>query len=103
VAYLHDASPFELTSSDAVLEFQKEFHYEKACEAAKQHPFEQVLNECLDMPRKLSFRLAERAPEPEPVEETAPIAADDEDDEDDVFAVAQQLFAGEVVSRSGSG
>jgi DNA polymerase-3 subunit gamma/tau len=103
VAYLHDASPFELTSSDAVLEFQKEFHYEKACEAAKQHPFEQVLNECLDMPRKLSFRLAERAPEPEPVEEVAPVAAEDDDDEDDVFAVAQQLFAGEVVSRSGSG
>jgi DNA polymerase-3 subunit gamma/tau len=102
VAYLHDATPYELTEKEAVLEFQKEFHYEKACEAAKQHPFEQVLNECLDLPRKLSFRLAERAPEPEPVAETAPLATD-EDDEDDVFAVAQQLFAGEVVSRSSSG
>jgi hypothetical protein len=103
VAYLHDASPVELTESDAVLEFQKEFHYEKACEAAGQHPFEQVLNECLDMPRKLKFRLAERLPEPEPEPvEAAPTSADDDDEEEDVFAVAQQLFAGEVVSRSGS-
>jgi DNA polymerase-3 subunit gamma/tau len=102
VAYLHDALPVELTNSDAILEFQKEFHFEKACEAAKEHPFEKVLNECLDVPRKLKFRLAERKPEPKPVAVVAE-NNDDDDEEDDVFAVAQQLFAGEVVGRSGSG
>jgi DNA polymerase-3 subunit gamma/tau len=104
VAYLHDALPYQLTSSDAILEFQKEFHFEKACEAAKEHPFEQVLNECFDVPRRLKFRLAERKPEPVKKEEAAPQNQDDDDEEEqDIFAVAQQLFAGEVVSRSGGG
>jgi DNA polymerase-3 subunit gamma/tau len=31
VAYLHDAMPVELNETVAVLEFQKQFHYEKAC------------------------------------------------------------------------
>lgn len=55
VAYLHDAVPVTLTEDEAVLEFKKKFHYEKACEAAKRLPFEQILNECLASPRRLQF------------------------------------------------
>lgn len=97
VAYLHDAYPYSLTATKATLEFQKEFHYAKACEEAKRHPFEQVLNECLDVPRQLEFRLAEPKPEPVKIEEPEPTHHDDDDDEDDILAMTQQLFAAEIV------
>ena len=96
VAYLHDAYPYSLSVSEATLEFQKEFHFEKACEEAKRSPFEQVLNECLDTPRKLTFRLAEK--KPEPVKEIVPEPEIDyDDDEPDIAALAQQLFAAEIM------
>jgi DNA polymerase III subunit gamma/tau len=102
VAYLHDASPVALDAKEAVLEFKKEFHYEKACEALKRLPFEQVLNECMATPHRLRLRLA---PPPKPVQ--SPIAetpaADDDDDEDDVLRLAQDMFGAEVVGRSGTG
>lgn len=100
VAYLHDAYPYALTPTTAVLEFQKEFHYAKACEEAKRHPFEQVLNECLDMPRRLEFRLAEPKPEPVKIEEPEPAAQHDEDEneeDEDIVAMTQQLFAAEII------
>lgn len=102
VAYLHDAYPYALTPTTAVLEFQKEFHYAKACEEAKRHPFEQVLNECLDMPRRLEFRLVEPKPEPVKIEEPEPAAQHDEDDDEneedeDIVAMTQQLFAAEII------
>lgn len=101
VAYLHDAYPHSFTDSEATLVFQKEFHYEKACEEAKRHPFEQVINECLDAPRQLKFRLAERQPEPEPEEEPPPVdeVDDDDDDETDIRSMTQQLFAAEIVQE----
>ena len=101
VAYLHDAYPYSFTPDEATLVFQKEFHYEKACEEAKRHPFEDIINECLDAPRKLKFRLAERQPEPEPSEE-APATdevEDDDDDETDIRSMTQQLFAAEIVQE----
>lgn len=98
VAYLHDAYPDSFTASEATLVFQKEFHYEKACEEAKRHPFEHVVNECLDAPRQLKFRLAERKPEPVKVEEPPPVETEnEEDDEPDIFSMTQQLFAAEIV------
>lgn len=59
VAYLHDARPSELTETDIVIEYSKEFHYEKAREAASHLPYEQVLNECLATPHRLVFRLSD--------------------------------------------
>jgi DNA polymerase-3 subunit gamma/tau len=106
VAYLHDASPVELDDKEAILEFKKEFHYEKACEAAKRLPFEQVLNECMAVPHRLRFRLAQPAPKAKPKEEAPPPPEDDDDDDDDnldVLTYAQQLFGAEVVGRSGEG
>jgi hypothetical protein len=102
-AYLHEAKPVAFTELDAVLEFNKEFHYEKACEAAKRLPFEDELNKVLAKPHRLKFRLAapkvKAAPEPEP----EVVHDDDDDDEDeDVFKVAKDLFAAQVVGRSGS-
>lgn len=101
VAYLHDAYPHSFTDAEATLVFQKEFHYEKACEEAKRHPFEQIINECLDAPRQLKFRLAERQPEPEPEEEAPPVdeVDDDDDDETDIRSMTQQLFAAEIVQE----
>ncbi len=98
VAYLHDAYPHSLSATDATLVFQKEFHFEKACDAAKSHPFEQVLNECLDAPRQLKFVLAERKPEPVKVAEPEPVETDD-DEEQDIFSMTQQLFAAEIVEQ----
>jgi DNA polymerase-3 subunit gamma/tau len=98
VAYLHDAYPHSLTAKEATLEFHKEFHFEKACEEAKRHPFEQVLNECLDAPRQLKFVLAERKPEPVKVAEPEPVETDDEE-EQDIFSMTQQLFAAEIVEQ----
>jgi len=102
VAYLHDAIPVELNDKAAILEFQKQFHYEKACEAAKNLPFENVINECMAAPHQLVFRLAEPkaapAPEPPPVEK-APVDDEDDEDEDDVFKMAQQMLGAEVVEE----
>jgi hypothetical protein len=101
VAYLHDASPVGLDDKEAVLEFKKEFHYEKACEALKRLPFEQVLNECMATPHRLRLQLA---PPPKTVQapvEEAP-QSDDDDDEDDVLRLAQDMFGAEVVGRSGA-
>ncbi len=102
VAYLHDALPVEFTDKEAILEFRKEFHYEKACEAARRLPFEQVLNECLATPHMLRFRLA--APKPKTVLEEAPLVEEnDDDEEEDILALAQDMFAAQVVGRSGQG
>jgi hypothetical protein len=105
VAYLHDALPVELTETDAVLQFKKEFHYEKAREAAKRLPFEQVLNECMAAPHLLKFRLAEPPKKQIVAKEAAPeiSAHDDEEIEDDVLKYAQNIFAAEIVGRSGEG
>ena len=110
VAYLHDALPVALDENDAVLEFKKEFHYAKACDAAKRLPFEQVLNECMAKPRRLVFRLAEPKPQAPVVEDTGPVVEEDDDfDADvsqtttDVHKYAQTVFAAEVVGRSGEG
>jgi DNA polymerase-3 subunit gamma/tau len=106
VAYLHDAHPVGLDDKEAILEFKKEFHYEKACEAAKRLPFEQVINECMAMPHRLRFRLAP-PPKAQPKAEEAPPPSDDDEDDDDfdrdVHLLAQQLFGAEVVGRSGEG
>lgn len=101
VAYLHDALPVGLTPEEAILEFQKEFHYAKACEAAGRLPFEQVLNECMDSPRRLKFKLA--APKEAPPPEPEPEPPNDDDDEEDVFKLAQSMFGAQVVGRSGGG
>jgi DNA polymerase-3 subunit gamma/tau len=105
VAYLHDAYPTDFTDKEAVLEFRKEFHFEKACEAAKRLPFEQVLNECLATPHLLRFRLAEAKPKaaPAPVADTALHDDEDEEDDADILGMAQSMFAAEVVGRSGGG
>lgn len=58
VAYLFDAMPVALTDDEAVLQYTKEFHYEKACDAARRLPFEQVVNECMSRPRRLVFQWA---------------------------------------------
>ncbi|MBV9468114.1 MAG: hypothetical protein JOZ57_02580, partial [Abitibacteriaceae bacterium] len=102
VAYLHDAWPVAMDDKEAVLEFKKEFHYAKACEAATRLPFEQVLNECMATPRRLRFQLAQAPvkPPPEPVKEEQPV---DDDLEEDVLTLAQDMFAAEVVGRSGEG
>lgn len=100
VAYLHDAMPVELNETAAVLEFQKQFHYEKACEAAKQLPFEKVINECMAAPHQLIFRLAE--PKAAPVPVAAPVQEapeEDDDEEEDVFKLAEQMLGAEVVEE----
>ena len=100
VAYLHDAMPVELNETVAVLEFQKQFHYEKACEAAKQLPFEKVINECMAAPHQLIFRLAE--PKAAPVPVAAPVQEmpeEDDDEEEDVFKLAEQMLGAEVVDE----
>lgn len=58
VAYLQDSAPVHMDDKKVILEFVKEFHYEKAKAAAARLPFEQVLNECLAKPHDLTFRLA---------------------------------------------
>ncbi|MBV9469677.1 MAG: hypothetical protein JOZ57_10590 [Abitibacteriaceae bacterium] len=58
VAYLHDAYPVAFNEEEVVLEFHKEFWLEKAVEASKRLPYEQVLNECLASPHRLRFQLA---------------------------------------------
>jgi len=102
VAYLHDAWPVSIDDNDAVLEFKKEFHYAKACDAAKRLPFEQVLNECMATPHRLKFQLAKPPSNPAPVRAPEPVRSD-EDEEDDVLKLAQDMFGAEVVGRSGGG
>jgi len=100
VAYLHDAMPVELNETAAILEFQKQFHYEKACEAAKQLPFEKVINECMAAPHQLIFQLAEPKAAPAPV--AAPVQEmpeEDDDEEEDVFKLAEQMLGAEVVEE----
>jgi len=100
VAYLHDAYPDSFNEAEYTLVFQKEFHYEKACEEAKRTPFEQVINECLDAPRLLKFRLAEQVPQPvqeEEPEQIEVVEEEEDDDEQDIFSMTQQLFAAEIV------
>ncbi len=98
VAYLHDAQPVAMDDKTATLEFQKEFHYEKAKEAAGRLPFEQVVNECMATPRSLKFRW--NPPGKAAVVEDVPPPPDDDDD-DDVVRLAQDMFGAEVVGRSG--
>lgn len=99
VAYLHDAMPVELNETAAVLEFQKQFHYEKACEAAKQLPFEKVINECMAAPHQLVFRLAEPKAAPVPVAAPVQEEVEDDDEEEDVFKLAEQMLGAEVVEE----
>lgn len=103
VAYLHDAWPVAMDDKDATLEFKKEFHFAKACEAATRLPFEQVLNECMATPRRLRFQLAKAPVKPPPAPEPEPAGGEDDEDEDNVLQLAQDLFAAEVVGRSGGG
>jgi len=105
VAYLHNARPGGLTDEEAILEFTKEFHYEKAIDAAKGLPLEQMLNECMATPRRLTFRLAKPTPPPEPEPEPEPdYSGDDLDEfEGDVLKLAQEMFSAQVVGRSGQG
>ncbi|MDF2440531.1 MAG: polymerase subunit gamma/tau [Abditibacteriota bacterium] len=103
VAWLHDASPVDFDDKNAVIEFGKEFHYEKACDAAKRLPFEQVVNECLATPHILKFRLAQPKPKAAPVVVEDAGNDDDDDDDTDIVTMAQSLFAAEVVARSGGG
>jgi hypothetical protein len=104
VAYLHDARPISLDEREATLEFQREFHYEKACEAARRLPFEQIINECLATPHRLRFQLAPPKAKPAPAPEAPPPDDDDDDvDESDVLRLAQDMFGAEVVGRSGEG
>lgn len=102
VAYLNDARPVAFTEAEAVLEFNKEFHYEKACEAAKRLPFEADFNEVLASPRRLKFRLAAPKPKAVPAPEPEVVHRDEDDEDEDVFKVARDLFAAQVVGRSGS-
>jgi hypothetical protein len=99
VAYLHDAMPVELNETAAILEFQKQFHYEKACDAAKQLPFEKVINECMAAPHQLIFRLAEpkAAPPPAAAPVKEAVEEEDDDEEEDVFKLAQQMLGAEEV------
>jgi DNA polymerase III gamma/tau subunit len=99
VAYLHDAMPVELNETAAVLEFQKQFHYEKACEAAKQLPFEKVINECMAAPHQLIFQLAEPKAAPAPVAAPVQEEVEDDDEEEDVFKLAEQMLGAEVVEE----
>ncbi len=105
VAYLHDAQPVGFTNDEVILEFVKEFHHAKACDAAERLGFEKIVNETLDKPRKLQLRLAAPAPKV-----AAPVVEEIVDDEDDDFDgeamgnivdYAQSVFGADIVGRSG--
>lgn len=105
VAYLHDAQPVGFTEGEVILEFVKEFHHAKACDAAERLGFEKIVNETLDKPRKLQLRLAAPAPKV-----AAPVIEEIVDDEDDDFDgealgnivdYAQSVFGADIVGRSG--
>ncbi len=57
VAYMHVARPLSMSDDEIILEFSKEFHYDKALDAMKRLPFEEKINEVLDKPRRLRFVL----------------------------------------------
>ena len=101
VAYLHDGLPAELDDKQAIVEFKKEFHFEKAKEAAQRLPFEQVLNECMATPHVLKFRLAQPKKAVKIVDDVPAPTDDDDNDEDDVIRYAQDIFGASVVGRSG--
>ena len=103
VAYLHDGLPAELDDKQAIVEFKKEFHFEKAKEAAQRLPFEQVLNECMATPHVLKFRLAQPKKVVKVVDDVPAPTDDDDNDEDDVVRYAQDIFGASVVGRSGEG
>jgi DNA polymerase-3 subunit gamma/tau len=103
VAYLHDARPVGFNDDDVILEFVKEFHHAKACDAAERLGFEKVVNETLDRPRRLKLQLAPPPPKIEPVIE---VIEDDDDDVDlesegDIIEYTQSVFGAEIVGRSG--
>jgi DNA polymerase-3 subunit gamma/tau len=104
VAYLHDAYPVGFTDEEVILEFGKQFHHAKASEAMGRLPFEKVISEVLDHPRRLRLQL--RPPvvaEPEP---PAVVEAPEEEDGlqeqvHDVLDYTQKLFGAEIMGRSG--
>ena len=102
VAYLHDAYPVAFNEEEVVLEFKKEFHHAKATEASGRLPFEQVISETFDRPRRLRLQLA--VP-PKPVAEVPeePVADDDDDDplSVNILDYTQQVFGAEIMGRSG--
>ncbi|PQV63850.1 DNA polymerase-3 subunit gamma/tau [Abditibacterium utsteinense] len=104
VAYLHDARPVGFTSDDVILEFVKEFHHAKACDAADRLGFEKIINETLDKPRHLKLQLA--APAPKIVAEVVEIEEEDNDEFDgeapgNIIDYAQSVFGADIVGRSG--
>ena len=103
VAYLHDAQPVGFTNDDVILEFAKEFHHAKACDAAERLGFEKIVNETLDKPRKLKLQLAAPAPKAAPIVEEI---VDDDEEVDlesggDIIEYAQSVFGADIVGRSG--
>ncbi len=104
VAYLHDARPVGFTADDVVLEFVKEFHHAKACDASDRLGFEKIVNETLDKPRRLKLQLA--APAPKIVEVVEEVVEEDNDDFDgeaggNIIDYAQSVFGADIVGRSG--
>jgi DNA polymerase-3 subunit gamma/tau len=102
-AYLHNAWPVGFTNEEVILEFTKEFHYAKACDAAERLGFEKVVNETLDKPRRLKFQLAMPKPKVEAVVE---VVQDDDEEVDlepegDVIEYARSVFGADIVGRSG--
>ena len=105
VAYLHDAQPVGFTEGEVILEFVKEFHHAKACDAAERLGFEKIVNETLDKPRRLKLQLAAPAPKiAAPIVEE--VVEDDDDDFDgeaggNIVDYAQSVFGADIVGRSG--
>ncbi len=104
VAYLHDARPVGFTNDEVILEFVKEFHHAKACDASERLGFEKIVNETLDKPRRLKLQLA--APAPKIVEVVEEIVEEDNDDFDgegggNIIDYAQSVFGADIVGRSG--
>ncbi len=104
VAYLHDARPVGFTGDDVILEFVKEFHHAKACDAAERLGFEKIVNETLDKPRRLKLQLAAPAPKVVAVVEEVEEEDNDEFDGEDsgnIIDYAQSVFGADIVGRSG--
>lgn len=104
VSYLADAQPIDFTPEAVVLQFSKEFHHAKATDALGRMPFEDVINTTLDKPRRLKFVLATPEKKVEIVVEEP--EDDDEDGLDsdgngDLVGYAQNVFAADIVGRSG--
>jgi hypothetical protein len=104
VAYLHDAQPVGFTNDDVILEFVKEFHHAKACDASDRLGFEKIINETLDKPRRLKLQLA--VPAPKKVEVVEDVVEEDNDEFDgeaaeNIIDYAQSVFGADIVGRSG--